>query len=114
MQKIIADVLERNGLPGGIVTMVVGSGRTVGEQLIQDPRLSLVSFTGSSEVRWTKTARRVWDEECLTLYNTHLHLHLPQIGVRVAEVVHRRFGSTILELGGNNSTVGTPPQPPLP
>ena len=31
--------------------MVVGPGRTVGERLINDPRLALVSFTGSSEVR---------------------------------------------------------------
>jgi hypothetical protein len=30
--------------------MVVGPGRTVGERLINDPRLALVSFTGSSEV----------------------------------------------------------------
>ncbi len=30
--------------------MVVGPGRTVGEHMINDPRLALVSFTGSSEV----------------------------------------------------------------
>jgi aldehyde dehydrogenase family 7 protein A1 len=48
--KIIASVFERNGLPGGICSMVIGSGRTVGEQLIQDKRLSLISFTGSTQV----------------------------------------------------------------
>ncbi len=31
---------------------------------------------------------------------------VPQIGMHVSEVVHRRFGSTILELGGNNATIG--------
>ena len=31
----------------------------------------------------------------------------PQIGVRVSEVVHKRFGRTILELGGNNATIST-------
>jgi len=74
--KVIASVLERNGLPGGICSMVIGSGRTVGEQLIQDHRLSLISFTGST-----------------------------QIGRHISEVVHSRFGRTILELGGNNAVV---------
>lgn len=73
--KIIAKVLEANGL-SGILCTVVGSGRTIGERLIQDARLNLISFTGSSEV-----------------------------GQHVSEVVHGRFGRTILELGGNNATV---------
>jgi len=76
VQRIVAEVLERNGLPGAICSMVVGPGRTVGEHMINDPRLALVSFTGSSE-----------------------------IGVHVSEVIHKRFGRTILELGGNNSTI---------
>lgn len=48
--KIIAEVLERNKLPGGILTTVIGSGKTIGEVLINDKRLELISFTGSSEV----------------------------------------------------------------
>ena len=32
-----------------------------------------------------------------------------QIGVHVSEVVHKRFGRTILELGGNNATISTSP-----
>ena len=36
---------------GAICSMVVGPGRTVGEHMINDARLALVSFTGSSEVR---------------------------------------------------------------
>lgn len=77
--RIMAEVFERNGLPGAIACTVVGSGRTVGEHMINDKRLALVSFTGSSE-----------------------------IGQHVSEVVHGRFGSTILELGGNNATVIMP------
>lgn len=79
VQKIVAEVLAKNGIPGGVCTMVVGPGRTVGEHMINDSRLALVSFTGSSE-----------------------------IGVHVSEVVHRRFGRTILELGGNNATIIMP------
>jgi len=56
--------------------MVLGAGSTVGEALISDKRLLLISFTGSTD-----------------------------IGRRISAVVHTRFGKTILELGGNNSTV---------
>eukprot|EP00004_Rigifila_ramosa_P006641 TRINITY_DN1751_c0_g1_i1.p1 TRINITY_DN1751_c0_g1~~TRINITY_DN1751_c0_g1_i1.p1 ORF type:complete len:533 (+),score=131.45 TRINITY_DN1751_c0_g1_i1:62-1600(+) len=74
--KIIADVLARNALPHGIFTTCQGSGKTVGERLIQDERLKLISFTGSTS-----------------------------IGRRVSAAVHSRFGRTILELGGNNGIV---------
>jgi len=74
--KIVADVLERNGLPGGISTTVIGAGATVGEVIIQDPRLHLISFTGSTK-----------------------------IGRRISEAVNKRFGKTILELGGNNAII---------
>ena len=74
--RVIAGVLEAAGAPRGVFTVVTGSGRTIGDRLICDPRAALVSFTGSTAV-----------------------------GVRVAEVVHRRFGRTILELGGNNASI---------
>jgi aldehyde dehydrogenase family 7 protein A1 len=73
---IIADVLEASGAPPGVFTVVSGSGRGVGDRLVCDPRCALVSFTGSTAV-----------------------------GVRVSTEVHKRFGRTILELGGNNATV---------
>jgi len=74
--KIIADVLERNGHPGEIASLVCGPGATVGEQLVQDKRVELVSFTGSTHV-----------------------------GRRVNQVVAGRFGKSILELGGNNAMI---------
>ena len=48
--RIIASVFEHNKLPSGIFTMVIGPGRTVGDLLIKDHRLSLISFTGSTPV----------------------------------------------------------------
>ncbi len=56
--------------------LVIGSGREVGELLLNDPRLPIISFTGST-----------------------------QIGRHVSEVVARRFGRSILELGGNNAII---------
>jgi len=56
--------------------MICGSGAAIGELFINDKRLSLISFTGSTE-----------------------------IGRRISSVVHSRFGRTILELGGNNAII---------
>jgi aldehyde dehydrogenase (NAD+) len=69
--KVMAD----HGL-SGIFNLVIGSGRDVGDLLLNDKRVQLVSFTGSS-----------------------------RIGVHVSETVARRFGRTILELGGNNGII---------
>ncbi len=75
MQHIANRVMSDHGLTG-VFNLVVGAGPEVGEWLINDRRLPLVSFTGS-----TKTGRHV------------------------AETVARRLGRTVLELGGNNAIV---------
>jgi aldehyde dehydrogenase (NAD+) len=43
-------VLAEAGLPDGVVNMVTGSGGTVGDALVTDPRVKGVSFTGSTPV----------------------------------------------------------------
>jgi len=66
------------GVPDGLVQLVQGE-RDVGETLVDDPRIALVSATGS-----TAMGRAV--------------------GPRVAQ----RFGRVLLELGGNNATIVCP------
>ncbi|MBV6421846.1 MAG: putative aldehyde dehydrogenase AldA [Ignavibacteriaceae bacterium] len=78
-QNIIAKVLKENNLPEGIFTLIVGKGSTVGERILNDKRVAMVSVTGSTRV-----------------------------GKHAAEVVSGRFGKTILELGGNNAIIITP------
>jgi aldehyde dehydrogenase (NAD+) len=78
VQQICNRVLERNGWQG-VFTLVIGRGATVGERMLADRRVALVSATGSC-----------------------------QMGYRVAEVVGRRLGRTILELGGNNGVIVEP------
>ncbi|XP_043273969.1 putative aldehyde dehydrogenase family 7 member A1 homolog [Venturia canescens] len=73
--KIIANVLERNGISGSIASLVTG-GADVGETLVKDKRLPLISFTGSTKV-----------------------------GKQVALKVQERFGKSLLELGGNNALI---------
>ncbi len=68
-------VLADFGL-AGVHNLVIGTGRDIGERLITDTRIPLVSFTGSTKV-----------------------------GRHVSESVAGRFGSSILELGGNNAII---------
>ncbi len=75
VQKLIGRVLERNDLPEGIFNLIQGGPRT-GQYLSTDPRLPLISATGSISM-----------------------------GRKVAQAVAQRLGRTILELGGNNAIV---------
>jgi len=75
VQNIINPILAANGL-SGVMNLCIGRGSVVGERLIADRRIPMVSATGSCEM-----------------------------GYRVGEVVGKRLGSTILELGGNNAII---------
>ena len=77
-QKIAAEVFEQNNLPEGISCLVNGDYR-IGEMLTHDPRVSLVSATGSI-----------------------------RMGKIVAQAVAARLGRSLLELGGNNAIIVTP------
>jgi aldehyde dehydrogenase (NAD+) len=78
VQKIVAQVMKENGLPDGIFSLLIGPGSTIGEALLNEHRVPLISFTGSVPV-----------------------------GRRAAELVAKRFGRTILELSGNNAVILT-------
>lgn len=45
-----AEVFDRAGLPPGVLNIVSGSGRRIGEVLLKDERIKMVTFTGSPEV----------------------------------------------------------------
>lgn len=45
----IARAVERHGLHPGVFSHIFGSGRTVGQALVTDPRIHAVGFTGSRE-----------------------------------------------------------------
>src|SRR6266498_371376 len=46
----LCEILEEAGLPAGAINLVVGSGSTVGEWLVTDPRVDKITFTGSPDV----------------------------------------------------------------
>jgi len=65
----LVGLLHRAGVPAEVVQLVLGAGETVGEQLIGDRRVDLVSLTGSVE-----TGRRVAEVAGRQLVATHLEL----------------------------------------
>eukprot|EP01040_Poterioochromonas_malhamensis_P001125 gene1125-1194_t len=74
--KIVAEVLNESGKSGAIASLICGTGATVGDAMVKDSRVELVSFTGSTRV-----------------------------GRGIAKNVAERFGKHILELGGNNAMI---------
>ncbi|MBL9218213.1 MAG: aldehyde dehydrogenase family protein [Opitutaceae bacterium] len=77
--KIAEKVCRANGVDPAIFSLVIGDGPSVGELLTNDRRIPLVSATGST-----------------------------RMGRRVGEVVAKRFGRSLLELGGNNAIIVAP------
>ncbi len=75
VQKICRRVFERHGWQG-VFNLAIGTGATLGEAMLTDRRLPLLSFTGSTRV-----------------------------GRHVATTVAQRLGRTLLELGGNNGVI---------
>ena len=46
----LCQIMQEAGLPNGALNLVIGSGSTVGEWLITDPRVDKITFTGSPEI----------------------------------------------------------------
>jgi len=46
----VVGIFERAGLPAGVLNLVMGSGRDTGDELVQNPHVHALSFTGSNEV----------------------------------------------------------------
>jgi aldehyde dehydrogenase (NAD+) len=77
-QALVTEAARRTGAPAGISSVVLGRA-DVGEALVDDPRVALLSATGST-----------------------------RMGRAIAPRVAGRFGRLLLELGGNNAAIVTP------
>lgn len=67
--KLVAEVLDKNNLPGAIFTSFCG-GAEIGQAIAKDPRIPLVSFTGSSKVFILAHIRVVFGVLCFFKYVT--------------------------------------------
>jgi aldehyde dehydrogenase (NAD+) len=47
---MLTEAFEEAGLPAGVWNMVTGGGREVGEPMLKNPKIKVISFTGSTEV----------------------------------------------------------------
>jgi 1-pyrroline-5-carboxylate dehydrogenase len=48
--RFVRLLLDEAGLPPGVVNLITGPGRTVGEAMVDHPRTRFIAFTGSKEV----------------------------------------------------------------
>jgi alpha-ketoglutaric semialdehyde dehydrogenase len=46
----VVQIFEQAGLPAGVLNLVTGSGKETGDELVQNPHVQALSFTGSNEV----------------------------------------------------------------
>ncbi len=76
VHRIIGSVLKENNVPEGVLNLVAGSSKYIGDDFLADKRIPLISVTGSTRV-----------------------------GRHVSKIVGERLGRTILELGGNNAII---------
>lgn len=74
--NIIQKVLKDNDVPEGVFNLIIAKSSVLGDNFLSDKRIPLFSVTGSTAV-----------------------------GKRVGEIVGKRLGKTILELGGNNAVI---------
>lgn len=72
----VARTLEEAGLPKGVLNVVFGPGGELGDAILDDKRVSLVTFTGSTEV-----------------------------GTRIAEKGPKTYKRVSLEMGGKNAII---------
>jgi acyl-CoA reductase-like NAD-dependent aldehyde dehydrogenase len=49
---LLAELEEEAGLPPGWINVVVGPSKAIGDVLVEDERIKLITFTGSSGVGW--------------------------------------------------------------
>ena len=73
---LLVELMAEAGFPAGVVNLVTGSGADVGDAIVENPDVAVVSFTGSSAT-----------------------------GSRIAERAARRLKRLSLELGGKNGVV---------
>jgi len=74
--NIIQKVLKANNVPEGVFNLIIAKSSVLGDNFLADKRIQLFSVTGSTAV-----------------------------GKRVGQIVGKRLGKTILELGGNNAVI---------
>jgi aldehyde dehydrogenase (NAD+) len=72
----LAEIISRSGIPSGVFNLVMGSGRLIGDALVNHPAIAAISFTGSVGV-----------------------------GSQIAQSAAQSFKKIQLEMGGKNPQI---------
>jgi alpha-ketoglutaric semialdehyde dehydrogenase len=72
----IAELFAEAGLPDGVLNLIIGSGRSVGNQIVNHPKVRGITFTGSTSV-----------------------------GSKIYEQASKRLAQVQLEMGGKNAAI---------
>ncbi|MEM3857259.1 MAG: aldehyde dehydrogenase family protein [Thermoprotei archaeon] len=94
----IVEIFRRAGLPPGVLNMVTGPGSSLGREILENPTVKAVSFTGSTETgRWiyesaAKTLKKVQCE--MGGKNAVIVDDTADLGLAVDGVVLGAFGSS--------------------
>ena len=72
----LVEIFVEAGLPGGVLNFITGSGSAIGDEMVVNPLIKAVSFTGSTE-----------------------------IGMRINRLASQTMTKTQLEMGGKNPAV---------
>jgi aldehyde dehydrogenase (NAD+) len=95
---MVVSLFERAGVPKGVLNMVLGSGSTVGNTLLDHPDVRAVSFTGSNEVGaeiYGRGARRMIRVQCeMGGKNPVVVLADADVDLAVEAAAQGAFGST--------------------
>lgn len=108
----LVDILQRAGLPNGVLNLVLGHGRDIGDTLTSSPDVAAVTFTGSEA-----TGRRVLDRTSAAGIRTQLEmggknplvvLDDAVLEVAVEQALAGAFGSTGQRCTASSRLVVTP------
>ena len=75
---MLAEAMEEAGLPKGVFNVVTGGGKEVGEPMLKNPKVAVISFTGSTNVG---------REISMACAPTFKHLHLEMGGKNIIMVM---------------------------
>jgi len=88
---------DEAGLPDGVLNVIVGAGRVIGERLVQHPDVAKVAFTGSTEV-----GRRIGELASQTIKRVTLELGGKSANIVFADAdIERAAASAPLAVFGN-------------
>lgn len=95
---LIVEIFDESGLPPGVLNLIYGGGREVGDTVVKHPAIQAVSFTGSNDVGvglYTAAAQRGIKCQCeMGGKNPIVILGDADLELAVESTIQGAFGST--------------------